>query len=703
MAPRSLADYTPTVDATESMYPPPPSPSPPPYPSPPFRSNEIDVTFGLSIVSVILLVAVVLSLFAIMAKLHKMYVRIEASDAEKAGPAKVGAGGAVMATHAKLAHSLAIIVSMVIALFVGIVLADGTSVIKVKPVDQLDRITNPDYLDIGLDYRIDELLGETYGVGLHHDQAGHCWNEMSAGKTLKELEDELGVPVVIAAVPSVIATDDLKHPVKFLKCDDLEMAGLTAMCLGFIAEIVAGLMVIFHTLTLAGLVPGKIAKPLGALVWLTLTSGFLIVVCLATGIYTAEWTCDNTFIPSIVLSDHFDYNYGFGFAIAGYVSCLLVLFTVFMVTSTADGTSEGIAALSSVKMTLVKIVSGVVVGMTVASVICLIIMGSNDAFKTKTADPDVNPCKGQKPYHAGPGDHYFHNTDCLVDDVTQTLEQAGGNVTRGYVGGFDAADRVPITEQYSNTDLCPVNVHWHLGAEHLSVGEYDEYGTGPALSANERDTLYDEAHHSDYRRKLADGTIRLGGRCHHYDAADTKFTTEFDWQHCTNMKVGETYEIHWPHSAAGACGTKWQYQSPFYDGVFCHDGVITIAPLNTYDTIGVEGQIFTVVNDEMYYVDDLIHGMHRGTFMGQDMGSDIAKYTGSTTGTSRTNDLCSRYTPITWQVDRKCHMISASSFDKMCKDMLAVKDDMSGDVYPHGARELVDHFLSANNQQTRKK
>ena len=51
------------------------------------------------------------------------------------------------------------------------------------------------------------------------------------------------------------------------------------------------------------------------------------------------------------------------------------------------------------------------------------------------------------------------------------------------------------------------------------------------------------------------------------------------------------------------------------------------------------------------------------------------------------------------QVDRKCHLISASSFDKMCQDMLnGPRDDLSGDVYPHGARELVATHLAANNQ-----
>jgi hypothetical protein len=292
-----------------------------------------------------------------------------------------------------------------------------------------------------------------------------------------------------------------------------------------------------------------------------------------------------------------------------------------------------------------------------------------------------NPCHGKKPYHsdAAGTDEYFHNTECMVDGVIQVLEQAGANVTRGYTGGIDASSRDPITEPYWKEGLCPVNVHWHLGAEHLSEGEFDESGSGP-----------DSAH----RRKLMAGETRQGFQCHHYDEDDVKFTKEYDWQHCVDMHVGQTYEVHWPHSAAGACGTPNQYQTPFYDGVFCTDGIISLSPLNTYQKIGVQSQVYTIVNDESYYYPDLIRGM----IVDGDFGQDIAKYTGSTTGTSRDNEVCSRYTPITWQVDRKCHLISASTFDKMCADMKAQRDDMSDDLYAHGSRELVADHLAANNQ-----
>merc|ERR1712094_130489 len=106
---------------------------------------------------------------------------------------------------------------------------------------------------------------------------------------------------------------------------------------------------------------------------------------------------------------------------------------------------------------------------------------------------------------------------------------------------------------------------------------------------------------------------------------------------------------------------------------------------------GVQAQVYTIVNDERYYYPDLIKGM----IVAGDYGKDMAYYTGSTTGTSRDNDVCSQYSPITWQVDRKCHLISASSFDKMCADM-------TDDLYAHGSRELVSKELARRRRCGRK-
>ena len=297
--------------------------------------------------------------------------------------------------------------------------------------------------------------------------------------------------------------------------------------------------------------------------------------------------------------------------------------------------------------------------------------------ETKKPMAGANPCAESK--------INIENSACMVEGVVEALGQAGADVTVGYKGQLDMDGREPVTQPYWMQGICPVNVHWHLGAEHRSEGEYDENGTGP-------DMAMDEEH-----RALA-GDARLGLRCGLYDEEDAKFTDEYDWKHCVGMHVGETYEVHWPHSLAGACGTVNQFQTPFYDGVFCNAGRLNLEILEQH--VGVQAQVFTIVNDEDYYFPNLMNGMIVDESLG--MGGEITKYTGSTTGTSRNNEICSNYAPITWQVDRKCHMVSASTFDKMCADMKTQRDDMSDDLYAHGSRELVTDELAADNQVNRK-
>lgn len=239
-------------------------------------------------------------------------------------------------------------------------------------------------------------------------------------------------------------------------------------------------------------------------------------------------------------------------------------------------------------------------------------------------------------------------------------------------------------------EMCAVNVHWHLGAEHKVTGQYDESGSSPSHDRRL------EAKPS-YHRNLA-GDVRYGGKCHLYNDTLPEFTTEYDWKHCVGIHVGDTYEVHWPHSKAGACGTPNQFQTPFYDGVFCRHGAAdTATEVNLLadlpGRVGVQAQVFTIINDEDYFYPNLMQGM----IIDGDYGADMAHYTGSTTGTTRNNTMCSSYTPLTWQVDRKCHLISASTFDKMCADMKQQRDDMSDDLHAHGAREVVLPEFAANN------
>lgn len=161
-----------------------------------------------------------------------------------------------------------------------------------------------------------------------------------------------------------------------------------------------------------------------------------------------------------------------------------------------------------------------------------------NTFSSRQPRAGINICEGKTVK--------FDNVDCLIDAIENVLPQSGGNVTMGFKGELNVGHQ-PITSPYFQNDMCAVNVHWHLGSEHLSVGEYDEQGSGPSTKPG------------DLNRKLVDKhekeEVRGGFRCHHYDENDEKFTKPYEWQHCLGMEVGETYEVHWPHSAAGACGT----------------------------------------------------------------------------------------------------------------------------------------------------
>merc|ERR1719401_1506745 len=128
------------------------------------------------------------------------------------------------------------------------------------------------------------------------------------------------------------------------------------------------------------------------------------------------------------------------------------------------------------------------------------------------------------------------NFDCYKEGVLKAIDQAGGDITKGFIGGLDTNFRVPIDVPYYQTSLCPVNVHWHLGAEHRSEGEFDEDGKSP-----DNHLIPEDEDPEDTRRLAA---ARYGFACKHYDSDDARFNTEYPWKYCRDMHVGETYEVH---------------------------------------------------------------------------------------------------------------------------------------------------------------
>ena len=272
--------------------------------------------------------------------------------------------------------------------------------------------------------------------------------------------------------------------------------------------------------------------------------------------------------------------------------------------------------------------------------------------------------------------------------------QSATDVTKGAAGDRDPA-LAPIVD-YNDMGMCTVNVHWHIGAEHRSGGQYDETA--------EFDHPNKDTYAGSHRRLAsADGGMRIGHMCvkgkELWEAKDPSVrntdgsVNEYDWKYCKDMHVGLTYEFHWPHSSLGACQTPWQYQYHFLDGVLCGatmgnvDIATAAALLGDKTHIGVEGQVFTIVNgmggEAIRPTWDVLNGWDRQS------AKDVAYYQGSTTGDAvqsgaNAGDKC-RGTGdlVTWHVDRECHTLEASTMDEMCRRMLVISaDDMSPDVAP---------------------
>ena len=66
-----------------------------------------------------------------------------------------------------------------------------------------------------------------------------------------------------------------------------------------------------------------------------------------------------------------------------------------------------------------------------------------------------------------------------------------------------------------------------------------------------------------------------------------------------------------------------------------------MTPQELADNVGVQGQVFTIVNDEDYFYPDLMRGMIVNIDDSKPMGVDLTIYTGSSTGNKFNNKACS--------------------------------------------------------------
>ncbi|CAJ1346984.1 unnamed protein product, partial [Effrenium voratum] len=220
-----------------------------------------------------------------------------------------------------------------------------------------------------------------------------------------------------------------------------------------------------------------------------------------------------------------------------------------------------------------------------------------------------------------------------------------------------------------NDNVCsPAEVNWHVDLKccKLSAQAFDR--TCQAM--------YDEGLREDLkpkgsrppvdRRWVADVTFPLQPVCEIPASSVTpgKFCSvcdippvqlePFEFEHCKNVSVGNTYEFHWVFS--------------------------TGAPLVGLRDDGEEGQLG---------ITDGLGGALNRTINPKVIG---VRYMGSTTGDAFNDEVCSPI-EVNWHVDTKCCTLSAQAFDRTCKAMY--DEGLRDDLKPKGSRAPVSAANSA--------
>ena len=309
------------------------------------------------------------------------------------------------------------------------------------------------------------------------------------------------------------------------------------------------------------------------------------------------------------------------------------------------GTMKTAAPENKLSRTLKVAAVGAVVGMAVTIGIAYPVL--DDKWNAPAASPAPLACSTAQP-------------------------QSPRDVTASSPGSL--TPRVPVRD-VAPTNYKHVNTHYHLGAEHKSTGQYDK----------QHDTSHSHA------RRLLSAETEYGFYCDNVAsvrALTPAQKTDYNWEYCENTHVDKTYEMHWVYSSGG-------------------EGDLSAGLGGAFDTqnnpsVTVRAQVYHIVNDNTgaYDRDDLLEGWDAAaittTINGAVANEQPVTYSGSTTGRSYNNDdSCSPY-QITWQVDRQCRLISAKSFDAMCKKMKE-QYAMDADAEPHSSRDLVTAALSSSS------
>jgi len=256
--------------------------------------------------------------------------------------------------------------------------------------------------------------------------------------------------------------------------------------------------------------------------------------------------------------------------------------------------------------------------------------------------------------------------------------QSPRDVTAGYVGVKPS--RLPSSAIVTRVDtMALVNVHFHLGAEHRSEGEYDLLKP-PADDSEARRRLRRLLDSGDPASPLGTYGFYCDQSPGYVEKQDAGGFGEYAFEHCENVEVGQTYEVHWVYST-GAAADEAKRLTPGLGGAM----TTQVNP-----TVAVRAQVFYVTSDDADDIDDFAFAGWRSENVGD---GDAAYYLGSTTGRKYDNDASCSPVQVSWNVDRKCRGVSAKTLDAMCAAMKEA--GMEADAAPQGSRDLVTAELSA--------
>lgn len=182
-------------------------------------------------------------------------------------------------------------------------------------------------------------------------------------------------------------------------------------------------------------------------------------------------------------------------------------------------------------------------------------------------------------------------------------------------------------------NLC--NIHFHRNAEHKSA----------AFS-----TYVENGNHSGWACEAPSAK-----RLEMHDA---------EYEGCQGIAEGDTIEVHWVHTT---CDITTEGVEPMGGGLSAC--LTTMCP---NPQLKVVAQIFTLQKD----------GKLKFSTSPVSPDAPSVLYTGSTTGTSYSNEHCSEF-QVTWDVKKTCDTLDIDDFSNWCAH------NEYNDHHAHGVRELV--------------